>query len=276
MKHALALWLALLAAPTPLAFARAQSAPAAAQPAPRAFDQQHAAFSALLARHVHGDRVDYKVLKAERAPLDAYLASLAAVQPAELDSWSKPQQFAFFLNAYNAHVLRLVIDAYPVDSIKDLGGLFSSVWSKEFIPLDAFKPGGKRGKLSLDELEHKILRVRFADARMHAAINCASLGCPPLRAEAFTADKLEQQLDQQMRAFVNDARRNRFDPKAGRAELSQIFEWFEADFRRDAGSVAAFVQRYLPGSPADSAWLAKARITQLDYSWALNDLERAR
>jgi len=236
-------------------------------------DHDHAAWTELLAAHVRGDALDYRGVAEERAKLERYLVALHAVTPEQLATWREEQRFAYWINVYNANVVRIVVEHYPVDSIRDIGGtVFQRVWDREFIPLAAHHPEGEDDLLSLNDVEHGILRPRFEDARVHAAINCASTSCPPLRAEAFVAERLDTQLDEQMRAFVADPERNRFDRSGGEARVSQIFDWFEEDFERDAGGVREYLVRYAP--PADAAFLREARIRYLDYDWSLNDVPR--
>src|SRR5262245_11798649 len=155
---------------------------------PAAFDHSHAAWTQILKAHVRDGGFDYAKLKQDRQAFDAYLGALRAVTPEALAGWSDKQRFAFWINAYNAHCIQKVIDNYPLKSIRKLDGAFglNTVFDKAFIKLQA----QKGEELSLNDIEHKILRAKFKDARLHAAINCASKSCPPLRAEAFTADKL--------------------------------------------------------------------------------------
>lgn len=260
----------MLLATTLVAALQAGPAPAAA-----AFDHDHRALGALLARHVRGDRVDYAGLVEDRAALQACLDTFAAVEPAAFATWTEPQRFAFWIDAYNAFTLALVADHYPLASIKDIGGLFDSVWDRRFVPLGALFPEAGQEKLSLNDLEHEILRPRFRDARVHAAINCASESCPPLRAEPYVAERLDHQLDEQARRWLADPTRNRYELSAGMLRLSRIFDWFEEDFRRDAGSVQAWVARYAPTEVAERIRAEEGlRIRYLDYSWKLNDVER--
>lgn len=282
MKLFLSTALALYAAaascsgePGTAAASPATPAPAPAATTPHAFDHTHALWDAILRKHVHGDAFDYAALKADHVSFDRYLAELHAVTPDELASWSREQRFAFWINAYNAHTIAKVIEHYPIDSIRKLDknlGL-TTVFEQPFIPMDALHPSGKPGPLSLNDIEHEILRKRFQDARVHAAINCASASCPPLRAEAFVATRLDEQLDEQMRAFVNDPKRNKIDPAKKKLRLSAIFDWFAADFERDAGSVRAWLERWTPEDL--HPFLEKAPITYLDYDWALNDVDHA-
>ena len=186
------------------------------------FDHDHRLWNELLTRHVQGDAFDYASLKKNPGKLDEYLSKLHAVTPAQLKTWTKNQRFAFWINVYNAHTIKKIVDNYPIKSIKKLSGAFglNSVFDNRFIAMEALHPAGKRGKLSLNDVEHGILRERFKDARLHAAINCASYSCPPLRNEAFTAARLDVQLDEQMRRFVNDPERNVIDTKNKTLRLS--------------------------------------------------------
>lgn len=266
-----------LALTVPLACAVAAPAPAQ-EPAPApsaspAFDAIHTAWTEVLAKHAKGGDFDYAGLKADRARLDAYVAALEKVKPTEFAALSKKEQFAFWVNAYNAWTVKRVVDAYPIQSIKALGDEKASVWDRELVPLGKLAPKLGKEKLTLNDVEHKILRAGFADPRVHAAVNCASKGCPALRAEAYTAAKLDAQLDEQVKAWLADATKNRFDRAQNRADVSQIFEWFADDFAKDGGA-AAWIAKY---RPADAEWLrAKPgpKVAFRPYDWALNDAHR--
>lgn len=245
-----------------------------AVPAQSTFDHEHGAWTEILRANVRGDRLDYAAVQRAPEKLNAYLESLHAVTPREVGGWTREQRFAFWINVYNAHTIKKVVDNYPLESIKDLNtGLFGakSVFGKEFIAMAAHHPKGKKDELSLNDVEHDILRAKFKDARVHAAINCASYSCPPLLGEAFTAQKLDEQLDAQMKAFVVDTKRNRFDREKNRLVLSEIFDWFDDDFERDAGSVRAFVARFAPEADREFI-LGTKKIKHLDYDWSLNDV----
>lgn len=259
----------------PRAVLEQDSRPTSRPAAKESFDHEHQAWTAILAKHVYGDRFDYAAIKKDPAALDAYLATLHAVTPAQLNSWSDDQRMAFWINVYNAHVVKLVADGYPLKSIRDLGTVLNKVWNKRFIDMTALHPGGKKKKLSLDDVEHKILRPRFEDARVHAAVNCASESCPPLRAEAFVAKRLDEQLDEQVRLWLADETRNQFDLAGGKMRISEIFKWFKADFVRDGGSVAGWIGKYAPTAVAEKLKSgAKLKTSYLDYSWKLNDVKR--
>ncbi len=251
----------------------AQDPSPAPDPKQATFDTIHAPWTEILAKRVRGGDFDYAGLKKDRAKLDAYVAALEAVKPEQLHALSKPEQFAFWVNAYNAYTVKRVLDAYPVKSIRDLGDEKTSVWDRDLAPLGKLYPKLGKEKLTLNDIENKILRPDFKDARVHAAVNCASKGCPPLRAEAFTAAKLDAQLDEQVKAWLSDAARNRFDRAKPKLELSQVFEWFAEDFQQESGSVRAWIARFRPD---DKEWLAstKLEVKYVEYDWALNDAQR--
>jgi hypothetical protein len=249
-----------------------------------AFDHSHAAWTALLKKHVvlldggKASRLAYAGLAADRAALKAYLAALSAVSPAAFEGFAKAQQMAFLINAYNAWTAELILTRYPkLESIKDLGSLFQSPWKQKFVPLLG-------GTLSLDGIEHDTLRVRgrYDDPRIHFAVNCASIGCPMLREEAFVAERLDAQLDEQARRFMADRSRNRYNVSAGKLEVSKIFDWYGDDFtlgHKGIGSAAEFYARHadlLADTPADRERIRsqKLPVSYLGYDWALNDARR--
>ena len=236
-----------------------------------AFDHEHAAWTAILQSHVVGNDFAYGKLKADSEEFYAYIDVLHSVSPEEVAGWTEDQQFAFWINAYNAHTIQKVIENYPLKSIRklDTGFGLNSIFDKSWIPMQAFHPKKKDKKLSLNDIEHGILRADFKDARLHAAINCASESCQPLLNEAFVASKLDDQLQTQMRAFVNDPDRNVIDLANDRLRLSEIFKWFKEDFERDAGSVREYLIRF--ASPETADFLREKKIRYLDYSWKLND-----
>ena len=268
---------ALLAALPALALPAAWTQPAAAQ----TFDHGHAAWSALLRRHVRlldggrASQLRYAGMAAERAALKAWLATLSAVPRPAFDGWARGQQMAFLINAYNGFTVELVLSRYPnLKSIKDLGSFLSSPWKPKWIPLLG-------ETLSLDNIEHDMLRApgRYSDPRIHFAVNCASIGCPMLREEAFVAERLDAQLDEQARRFMGDRSRNRFSPASRRLELSKIFDWYGGDFNQSQHGITSLAQfcasqaEQLADLPADrdAVRAQKLGIDFLDYDWALND-----
>lgn len=236
------------------------------------FDHTHAQWSRILAAHVRADRFDYAAAQRDPAPLVAYLARLEAVGLEEFRGWSREQRFAFWINAYNAHTVRRVVQAYPVKSIRDLGSLANPVWQQCFIPLAHLAPELEREQLSLDDIEHALLRPTFKDARIHAALNCASVGCPRLLDHAYTAGVLEQQLDQATVRWLAEPERNRFDAQTRSAYLSSIFDWYGNDFGLTPAERLSWIVRYAPRE--HRSWLAdpeRVQIRYLEYDWSLND-----
>jgi hypothetical protein len=251
------------------------SSPAFAQ---GGFDHEYGAWTALLARHVQwsGDgkssAVRYGGFARDRAALKSVLDSLSAVSPQAFAGFSRDQQIAFLTNAYNAFTVELILTKYPdLKSIKDIGSLVQSPWKRRFFTL----LGEQR---HLDWIEHEQLRPKYNEPRIHAAVNCASIGCPALRPEAFTAAKLEAQLEDGMVRFMGDKTRNRF--AEGGMQVSSIFKWFREDFEkghRGWSSLDDVWAKYAPqlaGSPDQVAAIraGKLNVRFLDYDWSLNDL----
>jgi len=230
----------------------------------RKIDQTHGAWSALLENWVSDDRVAYAGLKsAAQAPLEPYLETLSATCVPDYVTWSREQRLAFWLNAYNAFTVKLIVDHHPISSIRKIGFLPGAAFRRRFIPM----PELKGGSISLDDIENDTLRADFREPRIHFALVCASVGCPPLRKEAYRGSDLDRQLDEQTRLFLNDTDKNRFDPETNTLYLSPIFKRFRADFEAVAGSVAAYVAGYL-GDPRISKPGVKIKYT--DYDWSLN------
>ena len=247
----------------------------------QAFDHSHAAWTALLKKHVvvlqggRASQVRYAGIVQDQAALRAYLTSLSAVSQASFDTFSKPQQMAFLINAYNAFTVELILSKYPkLASIKDLGSFLSSPWKPKIVPL--------LGSMhSLDNIEHDMLRARgrYDEPRVHFAVNCASIGCPALREEAFTPDKLEAQLEEQTVRFMSDRSRNRWNATEAKLEVSKIFDWFGEDFRsgfKGITSAAVFYAKYaaqLADAPAERERIRamSAPVSYLEYDWKLND-----
>jgi len=214
----------------------------------------------LLEAHVTDGRVDYDGFKRDEAELDRYLAILSDTDP---DTLSRRDQFAFYINAYNAFTVKLILTRYPgINSIKEISSFFSNAWSRKFIPLNGFK-------VSLDHIEHDILRPRFKDPRVHFAINCAARSCPPLSDTPYEGDTLETRLDEQTRRFINDPK-NTF-LKDGTLFVSRIFKWFDDDF---SGNPLGFIRQYADDSLKQALNQASAsgdiRLEYLYYDWTLN------
>lgn len=264
----------------PWAFLVAMGSPAAQTP-PITFDHRHGTWDALLKQFVvvapagNASTLRYAALQDQRVKLKGYLDSLSAVSPPTYSSWSRPQQLAFLINAYNAFTVELILTRYPdLKSIKDLGSFVQSPWKKKFFRL----LGQER---SLDEVEHEMIRVPgvFDDPRIHVAVVCASVGCPMLRNEAYVAERLDGQLDDALRRFLSDRTRNRFDAAAGLLAVSKIFDWYRKDFElghRGYDTLQTVFARHaevLGSTPQAQADLRAGRykLAFLDYDWALND-----
>lgn len=234
------------------------------------FDQSHKVWSDVLTKHVaaKGGQAffNYKALKKDSKSFEGYLSTLSALSSKDFEKFSRDQKMAFLINAYNAFTVKLVIDNYPVKSIKDIGGIFSSPWKKEFYTL----LGKKR---NLDYIEHGVLRVKYKEPRVHYAVNCASLGCPNLQNKAFTADNLEAMLAKGEKDFFNQSEKNNVDKKAKEVNVSKIFDWFGVDFKNKYGSVAKYLASVVNTDSDTKAKIASGKfdIEYTDYSWKLNE-----
>ncbi len=239
----------------------------------------HDSWDALLSRHVVSVRdgatteVDYAGFLSERDALKAYLDTLAAVRAEDFDAWTDADQLAFLINAYNAWTVELILTEYPgLDSIRDLGSLFSSPWKRRIAPL----LGEVR---TLDDIEHGMIRGsgRYDEPRIHFGVNCASVGCPALATTAYRGATLDRQLEAATRAFLGDRTRNRLD--GGRLRVSSIFKWYREDFEagwRGADSLGEFLALYadtlaLPPDAVDGLRNGELGIDFLSYDWSLND-----
>lgn len=239
-------------------------------------DFDHAGWTTLLARHVAWNAagtasiVDYAGFQRDRKALTSYLDSLATVDRTTFSAWPQPDRRAFLINAYNAFTVELILTRYPdLGSIKELGSLLSSPWKKRFFDL----LGETR---SLDEVEHGLLRGApdFDEPRIHFAANCASIGCPALRPEAYVGATLDAQLEDQARRFLRDRSRNRISAKGDAVEISAIFDWYEGDFAR-VGGVGGFLADRGDALGATSAHqralrAGELKIRYLPYDWRLN------
>ncbi len=255
------------------------------------FDHAHAAWAALLKKNVvvidggKASQVRYAELAQDRAQLKAYLAALSKVSEAEFNGWSKPQQMAFLINAYNAFTIEKILTRYPdIKSIWDFGKLFGNPFKDRFFVLLG-------SESTLDRIEHETLRKQGAydEPRVHFAVNCASIGCPMLREEAYVAERLDAQLEEQARRFLSDRSRNRYNAQKGALEVSKIFDWFKEDWQRGYRGLAGaappiqsreqYFARYaklLADAVGDQQVVAdgKAPIGFLEYDWTLNDAKR--
>jgi hypothetical protein len=247
----------------------------------QSLDHSHAAWTALLKKHVvlldggKASQLRYAGMQADHPALKAYLAQLSAVSEPTFDGYTKPQQMAFLINAYNAYTVEAILTKYPkLDSIRELGNMITKAWDIKNIPLLGTT-------LTLDNIEHNKLRAkgRYDDPRIHFAVNCASIGCPMLREEAFVPERLEAQLEEQALRFMSDRSRNRFNASSGKLEVSKIFDWYGGDFKlghKGIASLPSFAAKYanqLADAPADRERIKAMdfSVSFLSYDWKLND-----
>lgn len=249
----------------------------------------HAIFDELMQKYVANGLVDYQGVKAEQESLATYLKTLEQVNPVDFRQWSKAEQKAFWINAYNAITIEGILRNYPIqrggllarvrfpqNSIRQIGGF----WDKVFV-----KVMGK--DLTLNDIEHKILRKQFNDSRIHFVIVCASIGCPILENRAFFADDLDQRLEQATRNFITDPDKVQLDQKQNVLYLSSIFDWYKADFSVSDDAmkkfakysnaeqgVVEFVAKFLAESDQKYIVQHQPKIKYLDYDWSLNEQKK--
>jgi hypothetical protein len=238
----------------------------------QSFDHSHAAWDALLKKHVvlrdggKASQVRYAGMAKERGALKAYLDSLSGVKEQEFSAWSKGQRMAFLINAYNAFTVEKILTRHPnIKSIWDFGKVFGNPFKDDFFSLLG-------RKMTLDGIEHETLRKKGAydEPRVHFAVNCASVGCPMLREEAYVAERLEAQLEEQARRFLSDRSRNRY--AGGKLEVSKIFDWFKEDFEPRERFFAKYAAQLAEDPAAQKSLLeGRASIGFLEYDWTLND-----
>ncbi len=231
--------------------------------------------------------VDYKALKANREELDRYNESIAAIDPQDFAKWSDQEKIALLINAYNSLTLKAIINNYPIkkslfnpsayiypsNSIRQISG----VWDET-----THEVMGK--EMTLDHIEHEILRKDFNEPRIHMALVCAAMGCPILRNEPYTGEKLEEQLEDQSRRFMNNPAKFRIDKESSVVYLSSIFKWFGSDFvkkypvknqfkgpNETVSSVLKFASSYLTDDDANYLKEGDYSIEYLDYDWSLNE-----
>lgn len=223
--------------------------------------------------HGKSTMVDYQNMANEDVKLNKYLNTLSSVTRKEFDILNQQEQLAFLINAYNAWTVKLILSGPPnLKSIKDLGSFFSSPWKKEFITLlDETR--------SLDEIEHKLIRGsdRYNDPRIHFAVNCASISCPALRAEAYNGSRLNEQLTEQTNLFLSNHERNQVENNV--IKLSSIFKWYREDFEKGWMGYHQLQDFLIHNSAALN--LSKKQIEQLQtgdmdieflkYDWRLNN-----
>jgi Protein of unknown function, DUF547 len=249
-----------------------------------AFDHRHTVWNDLVATNVvwidagHGSQVRYAQFESDRGKLRTYLDSLSAVTKEEFEGWTKSQRLAFLTNAYNAFTIEKILTRYPkLKSIRDFGTFIGNPWKDKFFTLLGTP-------MSLDGIEHDTIRKpgAYDDPRIHFAVNCASIGCPALRNEAYVADRLDAQFDDQTKRFLSDRSRNRYVLESNTLEVSKIFDWYGSDFHggdRGQTGLPSFFAAYaaeIADTPEARQAIrdGKAKTAFLDYDWALNDVKK--
>lgn len=222
----------------------------------------HVIWDEILKKYVTVEgRVNYALWHREDQQLNTYLEQLSQHPPQK--NWSTKEELSYWINAYNAFTVKVILNHYPVASIKDIGGsipMHTTVWDEEF-----FEIGNK--KMSLGAIEHRILRKYYDEPRIHFAINCASVSCPILRREAFFPDQLEEQLVDQSKSFLADKRKNVLH--SGQTQkLSPIFKWFSEDFGSKEDLIS-LVNQYSSVEISNNA-----EVLYMKYDWTLNDITR--
>lgn len=224
-----------------------------AQPSQEAFD-------ALLKKHVDNQGgVNYKAFKSDEAKLNSYLETMKQDSPS--DFWDDNEKLTYWINTYNALTIQLILKYYPVKSIKDIGSSIQIPFVNTPWDIECFEVNGK--ELSLNNIEHGIIRKEFEEPRIHFALVCAAVSCPKLRNEAYDATRLDGQLTAQTKSFLANTSKNKIG--TDRLELSKIFSWYGGDFRKN-GTLVDFLNQY-----TDIEIDKKAKTSFMDYDWGLNE-----
>ncbi|MGR3218799.1 MAG: DUF547 domain-containing protein [Candidatus Anammoxibacter sp.] len=222
-------------------------------------------FDRVLGRHVTNDGlVDYIGLKKDKEFFE-FIKYIADTNPGSLPT--DKDRLAFWINAYNAFVLFGVIEEYPIKSVLKVGKIPHS-----FFIFKTFKTN--QGKITLRKLENKKIREVFDEPRIHFAINCASAGCPKLISKAYRAENLEQQLEERVKAFINNRNKNYLDKEKNILYLSRIFKWYEGDFTKNHGTLENYIVKYINKGDAEFIKTNKVKIKYLEYGWDLNDISK--
>lgn len=217
-------------------------------PKSKFLDSDHSLFNKILNKYVSiTGKVNYKGLKSDKKLLDQYLLELKKSPSAKA---SKSEKLAFWINAYNAYTLKMIVDHYPVKSITSL--YKGKPWDHVWIVID-------NKTYSLNDIEHKIIRPQFKEPRIHFAVNCASISCPALSNNAYTSENLESMLENAAKSFINSKANN---ISSSSIKLSPLFDWYKEDF----GEVRSFISKYSKVKPG-----ANVPITYMDYNWNLNE-----
>jgi hypothetical protein len=215
---------------------------------------QTSIFNELLKKNVTKNGiVDYSSLKKEIQKLDSYISYLEKTSPD--NSWSENKQKAFWINTYNAYTIKIILEKYPIKSIRDIKQEGKTAWKIPFA-----KVGGET--YTLDYIEHEILRKKFFDPKIHVGVNCAAVSCPKISNIAFTEENVVTELTRLMKDFINDSSRNKISKE--KVEISSIFNWFKDDFNKK-GTVIDFLNTY-----SKTKISPNAKISYLKYDWTLN------
>lgn len=228
------------------------------------YDHAHTHLDRLLKQHVVNGWVDYQAIKANQKELDLALDAMANVSAVEFKRWDKQNRLAFLINLYNAATLKLIVTHYPVKSIKDIGSFISGPWKQKMVRLFG-------ETVTLDYLEHEVIRKEYSDARVHFALVCAAKSCPPLRSEAYVGKRVDEQMDDQGRIFLAQRGKNRVEVKEKTLLLSPIFKWFSGDFENQSGSVKTFILPYLNESDRIALKAGNFKVSYSAYDWSLNE-----
>lgn len=250
--------------------------------AAHASDYSDEPYAMVLAKVVTDDGfVDYALLEQEKASLDEYLAIVAAMDPKKVAAWPEADRIAFFMNAYNAYTLKAIIERYPIEdqprgswfhprnSIRQIPGVWDTL---------TWKVMGR--EMTLDDIEHGTLRKEYNEPRIHAALVCAAMSCPPLRNEPYRGKDLDAQLGDQMKRWLASSK-NIIDPAKKRVEVSKIFDWYGKDFKDTSGLIPNVAEEYrgfiaamVPYVSKEQAAFLKAggyRVRFMSYDWTLNN-----
>lgn len=219
----------------------------------------HSQFDFVLKKYVKNGFVDYKSIKTD-SKLDDYLKKLSTAKPNEM---GKDEQLAFWINVYNAYTIKLIIDNYPVKSIKDIGfPLIASPWDKQLAVID-------EKKYSLNNIEHDIIRKNFNEPKIHFALVCAAISCPPLRSEAYSGKLLNNQLNDQVNIFFSNKNRNVINLEKKQITISKIMDWYKSDFEK-TGDYKQTIWNFFPKEFRTSGNVNEFKISYFDYDWSLN------
>lgn len=220
----------------------------------------HAVFDSLLRQHVdEAGLVDYRGFIQDSLKFKEYLNLLSAHHPNE-ENWTREERIAYWINAYNAFTIKLIMDHYPVASIKDIKNgipFVNTVWDIKFINIEG-------AEYDLNNIEHGILRPKYNEPRIHFAVNCASMSCPKLQRFAYTGEKIDEQLDKAARDFLNDPQKNKI--AVDKVLLSKILNWYWGDFKDQYNSRIELVNKYVDEIKVKP----DAEVEYLDYDWSLN------